>query len=514
MCLGYRFYKHINPLGLKDDHQKILMYNKLIILSMKITIKHSLTKYVCIFLLFSTHAFSQSDSLMHYLEIAARNNPTVLQKLTDYEAALQKVPQVGALSDPELNVGVFLTPMELIGGNQVAEFQLMQMFPWFGVLKNAKDEMSLMAKAKYEQFQDAKLQLFYDVQRTWYELYKIEQDIRISEKNIEVLRMLERLSLVKFKAVTTGNSGGTSSASSAPVSSQPSGSSGSGGMGGMGGNAGSNPSASQSSSSMQSNSMGVTSGGSGLADLYRIQIEIGELDNNIAFLKDQRNTVFARFNSYLNRAAKNPVAIPDSITADSLSVDLLVIPDSILAKNPMLRMSEYEQQSYDARKKMVTRMGAPMVGIGLNYTLINKNEMSTSEMNGEDMIMPMFKVTLPIYRKKYKAMKREAELMKVSAEAGYKASANALQTEYYEALQFHQDATRRMKLYENQSLLAQKSLDIMVKSFSVSGSGLNEVLRVRQQTLDYELRRAQAITDYNTSVAWLKRLMGGFGPSI
>jgi hypothetical protein len=105
------------------------------------------------------------DSLLQYLEIAAKNNPVVLQKFTEYQIALQKIPQVGGLTDPELSLGVFLKPMELVNGNQVADIRLMQMFPWFGVLKNAKDEMSLMANAKFEFFRDAKLQVFYDVQK-------------------------------------------------------------------------------------------------------------------------------------------------------------------------------------------------------------------------------------------------------------------------------------------------------------------------------------------------------------
>jgi hypothetical protein len=45
-----------------------------------------------------------------------------------------------------------------------------------------------------------------------------------------------------------------------------------------------------------------------------------------------------------------------------------------------------------------------------------------------------------------------------------------------------------------------------MKSFSVSGSTLTDVLRVRQQTLDYELKQVDAIADLNTAVAWLNRL--------
>jgi len=42
--------------------------------------------------------------------------------------------------------------------------------------------MSLMAKAKFELFHDVKLQVFYDVQRNWYDLYKIQKEISISER--------------------------------------------------------------------------------------------------------------------------------------------------------------------------------------------------------------------------------------------------------------------------------------------------------------------------------------------
>lgn len=449
-------------------------------------------------------AYSQ-DSLMNYLEIAAKNNPLVLQRYNEYLAALQKVPQVGSLQDPELNVGVFLSPMELIAGNQVADIRLMQMFPWFGVLKNAKDEMSLMAKAKYESLRDAKLQLFYDVQRSWFELQKVQQDIGIAEKNIQILRTLERLSLVKFKSVSTTGGSSASSGSNMSTSGSQNTTSGASGMNRMGGG-NSNPSFNSPSPSMQNNGTEAQAGSSGLADLYRIQIEIGELDNNIALLKNQQKTTQARFNTYLNRAPKTPVILPDSIKADTLFVSLASVSDSMLAQNPMLSMLQYEEKSYDARKKMVTRMGYPMVGVGVNYTLINKSEMSTSPMNGKDMIMPMVTVTLPIYRKKYKAMQTEAELQKIATQQGYLASENSLQAEYYEAIQLYQDAERRMKLYRNQSELAKKSFDIMVKSFSVSGSGLTDVLRVRQQMLDYDTKQVEAIADNNTAIAWLKRL--------
>ena len=63
----------------------------------------------------------------------------------------------------------------------------------------------------------------------------------------------------------------------------------------------------QGSWAIQANSMGASPGGSGLADLYRVQIEIGELENNISLLKSQLTTITARFNTYLNRPSLSPV---------------------------------------------------------------------------------------------------------------------------------------------------------------------------------------------------------------
>lgn len=469
--------------------QKIRQMKKLIILVSIITLSFS--------------AYSQ-DSLTYYLELAAKNNPTVLQKLAEYEASLQKVPQVGSLQDPELSTGIFLSPMELVGGKQVADIRLMQMFPWFGVLKNAKDEMSLMAKAKFESFREAKLQVYFDVQQSWNELQKAQQSVRISEKNLEILRMLERLSLVKFKAASTGS--GTTSNSSGSTGNSASAAQGSSGMNTMGGgNAGNSPTPAQAA--MPSSPMS-SSGGSGLADLYRIQIEIAELENSISLQKDQLQTISARFNSYLNRKPQTPVQLEKMLITDSLSFSLETISDSMLLHSPMLGMLEYEQQSLDARQQMVTKMGYPMIGLGLNYSLIKKNpEAMAPDMNGVDMIMPMVTVTLPIYRKKYKAMQEEVKFQKVATQQGYQAAANALQTEYYEAIQLYQDARRRMKLYQNQAELANKSLNILMKSFSSSGAGLTDLLRIRQQMLDYETKQIEAISDNNTAIAWIKRLM-------
>ena len=250
----------------------------------------------------------------------------------------------------------------------------------------------------------------------------------------------------------------------------------------------------------------MSSGSSSLADVYRVQIEISDLENAIALLKNEEQVILSRFNSRLNRSLTLPVSTSDSLSVEPLGISYLSVSDSMFTENPMLTMLKYDQQSIDARKKMQKQMGLPMIGVGLNYSLIRKSEMSTSAMNGKDMIMPMLTFTLPIYRKKYAAMQAESTLLKTASENNYQATTNALKTEYYEALQLYFDAQRRIKLYQNQSQLTRKSFDILIKSFSASSSGLTEIVQVQQQLLDYEMRQEEAKTDFNKSKAWIKRL--------
>ncbi len=445
--------------------------------------------------------YSQSDSLMNYLEIATKNNPTVLQRYNEYQAALQKVPQVASLPDPQLEMGVFLSPMEVLSGNQVADIKLMQMFPWFGVIKNAKDEMSLMAKAKYETLREAKLQVYYDVQRAWFDLYKVRQNIRILEKNLELLKTIELLTLVKYRTGSSGGSGGVFAGSNmsggnAPVASS--------GMNTMGGSV---TSPTTQPTVYAASSMGSPSGSTGLGAVYQIQIEASSLEDNIASLKNEEQAAMVRFNSLLNRSPRTQVAAVDVLVTEPLDIAYLSVNDSMFTRNPMLGMLAYEQQSLSVRARMQKQMGLPMVGAGLNYTLINKSEMSTSPMNGHDMIMPMLTVTLPIYRKKYKAMQAETIFLKTASEQNYQATVNALQSEYYQALQQYNDAGRRLNLYDSQSQLAKKSLDISIKTFSSSASSLSDVLRIRQQLLEYELKQVEAQVEFNKAEALIKKLI-------
>lgn len=426
-------------------------------------------KIAIIFLLFLVvRSTSFSQSLDEYLKIATENNPELKAYFNEYLAALEKVPQVGALPDPELTMGFFIQPMERFMGNQQADIQLMQMFPWFGMLKTQKDEASKMALARYEVFQDARYRLHYQVKNAWYQLYRLEEEIRITEENLDILRRYERLALIRFQnaGIGSGSASGTSDM--------------------------------QGASNMDS--------GTGMSDVLRVKIQIKELENTLALLHDSRLPLKAEFNQLLNRDINEVVNTADSLSSSAISWERQALLDSITRNNPKLKMLDAEEEAYEAQKKMARLEGRPMLGAGVNYMPFSPRTENGMPMGGNDMVMPMVKLTIPIYRKKYNALQKEADLKQLAVQQRRENTVNQLTSRWSAALRDLDDAKRRTKLYSEQTDLARQTLNLLMTSYATDGRDFEEVLRVQQQLLDYQLKRISSIVDQHITIAELENL--------
>jgi outer membrane protein TolC len=471
----------------------------------KFQVVHALNRIagLILFVLFSSTSHAQ-DSLAVYLELAGKNNPGVKAAFSQYLAALEKVPQVGSLPDPQGSLDFFLKPMELLNGNQVGSISVMQMFPWFGTLKLAKDEASLMAKAQFSLFQESKAGLFYNVKTSWYQLAKYKRGILLINQNIALLESIEKLALVKFQS-PAGSSSGSSSGSGMQGTLSATGNA--SGMGSMNNQpaVSNQPQPKSNMSSEASGGMGSKS--TGLADVLRIRMEILDQKNQLSSLIDQLKTEEANFNSLLNRDQNLEIEIPDSLKMETLSVSALAVADSILSNNPMLAMLDAEGQSYSAMADKARKMGLPMVGVGVNYMVIQKQAGNMSMMNGSDMVMPMLNFTIPIYRKKYTAMQKEANYLQESTMLKSDEMKNMLLLEYRQLMQNYSDAKRRVELYKEQADLANRTANLLLAGFTSNGTDFEEILRIQYKVLEYGLKHIEAVADYNMAVAKAEKLM-------
>lgn len=464
-------------------------------------------------------AFSQqADSLSWYLETAARNNPLVNSNFALYKASLEKIPQAGAYEDPELDIGVFVKPMETLSGKQIADFTLMQMFPWFGTRKAARNEATEMSRMAYEQFREARNNLFYEVKSQWYQLCNLNEQYKNTQANLALLEQLEKLALNRYSAPSANAPASTVTPITGNAVTPPA-SNGSSmdNMGGMGsgtqaapqGSPAGNSSMQEMASGPMGSSMGTGSSSGTMSDVLRIQIEKAELQNNLELIVSNRTAAEARFNALLNRRQDMKVAVPDSLRQLHFLIDDQAMTDSIIIANPMLSMLEAEANAYRAKAEMDKKMSYPMFGIGLQYSLVGKsnNSMVMDNMNGMDMVMPMFKISIPIFRKKYQAQQKESRHYRQASELKYENTLNQLQSEYQTVKQQLADASRKIALYQKQQELSLSTWQLIVREFSAGTTSLTDVIQVERQLLDYRLKKSEAIAEYNTRIAGMEKLV-------
>lgn len=396
---------------------------------------------IALLLLFSCLGL-QAQTLEDYFKIASDNNPGLLSQYKEFEAALEKVPQVSTLPDPSISFGYFISPVETRVGPQNARFSLTQMFPWFGTLKAQGNAATLMAEARYQSFLDAKNKLYFEISTAYFPLYELREWMKIEEGNIGILESYKTISNSKFK-----NGNGT------------------------------------------------------LVDVLRVDIMLKEAVTNLGILNKKEMPLLASFNKLLNRDEIEPVIIADNIEIDSLSFDNA--KDSLVVDHPLLNSLELKIKASEASEYAAIKQGLPRFGLGLDYVMVGERTDMALPDNGKDVLMPMVTVSLPIFRGKYKAAVKEAQLMQESYSLQKTETTNSLNSNYEMALFDIRQQTDLISLFDQQISESEQVLNLLFTSYGNSGKDFEEVLRMQQQLLKYDRLKITALSQYRIAQAKL-----------
>ncbi|PKQ61368.1 hypothetical protein BZG01_19455 [Labilibaculum manganireducens] len=399
-----------------------------------------------LFLLTSSVVFGQQE-LSAYLKTGAENNPGLQARFKEYMAALEVAPQVKALPDPQLAFAYFIEPVETRMGPQEFKFSLSQMFPWFGTLK-AKENIAVQnAKAKYEVFLDTKSKLFSDISANYYNIYFNKKAIAITNQNLEILSVFKKLAAIKVEA-------------------------------------------------------GLVSA----VDGYRIEMEIGDLRNQLALLTDKQEALEFSFNKLLNTDLSNEVDTPDVLWEDDIRFAKEALLDSVRSNNHKLLGIALQQESLKYRKILANKQGKPNFNLGFEYTIVGKGD---NNLAGKDaFVFPKVGITIPLYRSKYKAMINEVVLLETAKEMDKANTQNMLESIFENSWKDYKDGHRRIALYISQLELANKSLNLLETDYATGNKNFEEILRMERKVLKYNLELEKARADKQAAIAFINYLMG------
>jgi outer membrane protein, heavy metal efflux system len=238
-----------------------------------------------------------------------------------------------------------------------------------------------------------------------------------------------------------------------------------------------------------------------MVDVLRVDIMLKDATTNLSVLKQKKKPLETHFNSLLNRQENEPITVLDSLFTTSLPTEYR--KDSLLTSNPLLDELDLKIKASEAQEQAAIKQGLPKLGVGLDYVIVGQRTDMSLPDNGQDVFMPMVSVSLPIFRGKYKAAQKEAQLMQESFSHQKVDMANRL-TSSYEMVWFDiQKQLEFIELYEEQIITSQQSLNLLFTAYGNSGKDFEEVLRMQQQILKYQKMKATALSDYHIALAEL-----------
>ncbi|WP_176719449.1 TolC family protein [Rhodohalobacter halophilus] len=387
--------------------------------------------------------------LEEYLQIAVEQNPELQSLWYQYQSELEQIPQVGSLPDPEVNIGFTLNPMnsDPVLGRFTAS--AMQMFPWFGTLQTRRDMQRASAEAGYQKLNSRQLELFRDIQNTWFDLAELNRQIEITRENLQLIRDLESLVTVRYETARAGQ-----------------------------------------------------------ADLLRIQMEEERLKTVIANLEDRINPIQSKFNAYLNRPANAEVITPEEITGREVHLDRESLREKIHELNPAFNQLDARELALNEQKNLARLNGMPSFGLGVEVMGRNSAAMAMFPDSGE-MYAAMATIRIPLWRSRYSAQHRQAVQQLRSVDFSRTETENQLTAQLDSALEQYRNSVRSGTLLTEELIpRTEQALEILSEEYASGNVRFDEVLRMQEQLLDLEMEQIEVWVRQHKALINIETLVG------
>ncbi|RNC83122.1 MAG: TolC family protein [Balneola sp.] len=409
--------------------------------------------FLSILLLLSALPMSTfGQTLEEYQEEAARNNPELRASFNEYQAALQKAPQVSSLPDPDLSFAYFVSPIETRLGPQRLRISATQMFPWFGSLKDHETKSVLNAKARFEVFQEQRNRIFHNMEVLWSELYTVQEQIHLVNENLEIVNTLVNTSLRKYETGLVPQ-----------------------------------------------------------VDVLRAQIEQEDLKTKIQLLEDNKRLLVIQFNELRNVDPSENINTPDTLSLHSFdSFNEEAWLEQVHSRNPNLNQLRYRESAAETSIEIAENVGRLSFGVGLDYIATGERDDVTSLTdNGKDAMVVRLNIKVPLFRKKYQAKVEEASLIHSAAQYNTMHLENQLETSFYTALRDLEDARRRYELYTEQQIYrVEQAVNVLLQSYVSDNLQFEEILRLERRLFSYQFERIKAEADEFRAFSYLRYLSG------
>ncbi len=387
---------------------------------------------------------SNAQTLQGYIEEAVQNNPQIKALQYTYEASLEKVNEAGSLPNTRIGAGYFVSEPETRTGAQKARFSASQPFPWFGTLKAKKEKEVSAGEVLKNDLRILQAKIALDVKKQYYDLYALKAKKKILKE--------QKLLLEKYKELSISE---------------------------------------------------VTNNKASAVDVLMINIAQNQLNNTTEILKGKIFNTEASFNKILDRDGFEALVVPDNLFMPDEEPTLTI--DEITYHPELLKYDALDQMII-AAQKVNGKERLPGLSVGVDYVVVEERPDMNFSDNGKDIIMPMVSFSIPLFSKRFKSRGKQFELQQESHLQQRAFEQNRLEEILEKAI--NDRITARIK-YTTQIKNIEQSKQAERVALSVYQTGMldfDELLKIQEMILDFEIEKIEAIKDYFMQTAILNYL--------
>jgi len=391
-----------------------------------------------------------SDSTVDdYVRIAELDNPELAAAFSRWKADLQQIPQVTSLPDPKFTYQYYIQRVETRVGAQRQALSIAQTFPWLGKLSLRGDAATQKANASYQRFRQARLKLAREVKDAYSEYYYLDRAIEITGQNAKLLKHIETIARIRYKTDAAGH-----------------------------------------------------------PDVIRVQVEMGKLDDRIASLEEMRKPLAARLNAAMNRPSDTPLAVLKAPAVGQIDLAAL---DELLEKNsPELAELDRTIAAEKIGIELARKNYWPDVMLGMSYIDTASSTGGRSPNgDGDDPVIAMVSLNLPIWRDKLDAGLRQAQFKHRGAIQARAAKLNSLRSQLVLIGYRYSDAQRKIALYRDTLLpKARQAMSASDAAYRGGKGGFQDLIDAQRVLLEFEITLQRGIADRAQRAAELEMVTG------
>jgi len=407
------------------------------------------------------YSANRDEQLAAYIEEALDNNPGIRQRMAEYRAAQQKIPQVTGLPDPMLTLGQFLRTPETRVGPQTTSLSLQQRLPWFGKLDEQGKVAAKEAAWRAEMVAAARADVVRQVKLAYYDLAYVDAAIDVSDEELDLLNHFENLAQARY-------------------------------------------------------SQGV-----GLQQaVIKLQAEITRNQNRLEQLQARRVDAETALNTVLDRPAETTLPPASAIERPEPNLDLEALYAAANSQSPEMKAAFVRIEQQEKRIDVARKEYWPDFNVGVGFTnVLGRRDpagvMAPPPDNGKNIWNVTVGGNLPIGRRKRDAAVLEATESLIAAKEGYHDRWNRLEAAV-RATAFRLETTKdQISLFEGTLLpQAEQSVRASEAAYSTGEIGVLDLLDSERVLLDVRLGLAQMASEYMKALAEMERAVGGAFPEV